>query len=50
MMYIGWLVVPHEIGEGEEGQIIVGSLEAGEAGECDDGEKQFFDMLGFHYI
>ena len=39
------LVVPEEEAEGEERQIVVRSLEAGEAGEADHGEEQLFDVL-----
>ena len=37
MWYVGVFVVPEEVGEGEEGEVVVGSFEAGEAGENDDG-------------
>lgn len=43
--YIGMLVVPEEEGEGEKGQVVICSLEAGKAGEDDHGEKEFLDML-----
>ena len=43
-------VVPEEEGEGEEGEVVVGSLEAGEAGENDDGEEEFFDVLNHDSI
>ena len=39
------LVVPQEVSEGKERQVVVGSLEAGEAGKNDDGEEEFFDVL-----
>ena len=45
MWYVGVFVVPEEVGEGEEGEVVVGSFEAGEAGENDDGEEEFFDVL-----
>lgn len=44
-MYIGVLVLPKEEGEGEEGQVVVCSLEAAEAGEDDHGDEEFFDVL-----
>ena len=37
MWYVGVFVVPEEVGEGEEGEVVVGSFEAGEAGENDYG-------------
>jgi hypothetical protein len=38
-MYIRMLILPEEEGEGEEGEIVVGSLETGEAGEGDHHQK-----------
>jgi hypothetical protein len=39
MIYIGVLVVPKEESKGEERQVIVCSLEAGEAGDDNHGEE-----------
>ena len=39
------LVVPQEVCKGEEGQVVVGSLEAGEAGKHDDYQEELFDVL-----
>lgn len=38
-------VLPKEVSEREQGQVVVGTLEAGEAGDDDDDQKQFLDML-----
>ena len=39
------LVVPQEVCEGKEGQVVVGSLETGEAGKHDDCQEEFLDVL-----
>jgi hypothetical protein len=39
------LVLPEEEGEGEEGQVVVRPLEAGEAGERDHRQEELLDML-----
>ena len=44
-MYDGVLVLPEEIGKGEEGQVVVGPLETGETGDYDYGQEEFFDVL-----
>lgn len=36
MLYVCAFEIPEEVGEGEEGEIIVGPLEAGEAGDEND--------------
>lgn len=39
------LVLPEEEGKGEEGKVVICALEAGEAGEGDHCEEEFFDVL-----
>jgi hypothetical protein len=38
-------VVPEEEGEGEEGQVVVGALETGEAGQRDHHQEEFLHVL-----
>lgn len=42
-------ILPKKIGEGKERKIVVSSLETGEAGYGNNGQKQFLDVLQ-HYI
>ena len=42
-------VLPEEKGEGEEGQVVVGSLEAGETGYHDHGQEELLYVLD-HYL
>ena len=43
------LVVPKEEGKREERQVVVGSLEAGEAGDNDHGKEELLDVLNHDY-
>lgn len=41
-------VIPEEKGESKEREVVVCTLEAGEAGKHDHGYEQFFDVL-YHF-
>lgn len=47
--YDRMFILPKKIGEGKERKIVVSSLETGEAGYGNNGQKQFLDVLQ-HYI
>jgi hypothetical protein len=42
-------VVPQEVGEGEEGEVVVRSLETGEARQHDHGQKELLYVLD-HFL
>ncbi len=42
-------IVPQEVGERKEGQVVVGSLETSEAGDQDYREEQFLYVLD-HFV
>ncbi len=43
--YNRMFILPKKIGEGKEREIVVSSLETGEAGYGNNGEEQFLDVL-----
>ena len=47
--YDRMFIFPEKICEGKKREVVVSSLEAGEAGNCDNCQEQFFYVLE-HYI
>ena len=45
MSYIAALEVPEEVGEGEEGEVVVCPLEASKAGDENDSEEELLDVF-----
>lgn len=39
------LIFPKEVGEGKQRKIVICALEAGKAGNDNDGEEEFLDVL-----